>query len=1030
MKLATALICLALLSALASADPRLWETPLAVRQGSHMQWTQCTARNANGEVLVIWADARAGGLDIYAQLLSPGGVPQWAADGVHVVTATNIQNEPAAVAVEGGWVVSWIDYRQPPGGNPWGQWIRAQKLDPSGNLCWLQNEGTGVLLDDQLNSDVNWSSNQVVHDGSGGAIVTWANQRLLAQRILADGSLGWTARREITNHQYSPWDLHSAGDSAGNLYLAWRDYHSNGDIVYVAKVTPGGDIPWGVNGVTASNAASRQVAPRICADGAGGCFLGWFDNQDYSNPFIRGQRLNAEGQRLWSGDGIYIRGNLPTQYDESFDIAASYDGSVCDGMIAVWQDERVNGSISEVFGQKISPLGLALWLQNGVKLCGDAGGTNANPTGSSRTAPVFTSDDAGGAVVVWNDVRNNLSGWLRPCQLYGGRILADGSLAWGESGIFVADNSIQSIAADLQANSGFLVVYDRLNYRNQSLRCQQVTSAGQIQFPDSGAVIMRGRAENAYDLQSIPLGGGRVALVWRDGQGSQSYGSLYYQIVASDRQTEKAPQGTPLIIRDEFEAIEISEFALCSDAAGGFFVIAREYRDTTRITAMHVDNTGMVISDPGGQRVAAPADVIDFAGPNCTSDGHGGCYIFLSAYDYSFNMDLYVIRLNAACSPVWPAPLRLSQDITDDVVFDQVTHPDGSCTVLRRTGSFGMYGLRATRIDSRGVIIYNVSVSTDGNVQSGAAAVTDGFGGIYAAWTDNRSGNNRQDIYASHIDVAGHEVWAHNGIAVCADSFIQVSPVLDKDAEGNLFVFWADFRNNIDDDIYAQKLSPTGAALWTAGGRPVCTAAYDQNQLRIVSDGGSGVFAVWRDSRAGSTSGNSYIYGTHLQGDGAPVDDPYWLVNGNAITDTISDTQWQPELCDDGAGGFLVAWFRHVDSETAGIYFTDIDAQRIRNVASAAAPHPAVSYQFELAQNYPNPFNPATMISFSLPQSGQTRLIVYNLLGEEVTRLTDRVMPAGQYRISFNGNALSSGIYFYRLESPAGMLTRRMLLLK
>ena len=83
-----------------------------------------------------------------------------------------------------------------------------------------------------------------------------------------------------------------------------------------------------------------------------------------------------------------------------------------------------------------------------------------------------------------------------------------------------------------------------------------------------------------------------------------------------------------------------------------------------------------------------------------------------------------------------------------------------------------------------------------------------------------------------------------------------------------------------------------------------------------------------------------------------------------------------------------------------------------------------------LAQNYPNPFNPVTKISYSLPVSGDVTLIIYNLLGEEVARLVDGFQQAGKYNTTWNASNVSSGIYFYRLQSADFTETRKMVLLK
>lgn len=85
---------------------------------------------------------------------------------------------------------------------------------------------------------------------------------------------------------------------------------------------------------------------------------------------------------------------------------------------------------------------------------------------------------------------------------------------------------------------------------------------------------------------------------------------------------------------------------------------------------------------------------------------------------------------------------------------------------------------------------------------------------------------------------------------------------------------------------------------------------------------------------------------------------------------------------------------------------------------------------YELAQNYPNPFNPTTKISFTIPVDQQVALKVYNSLGEEVATLVNNNLTKGSYTINFDANGLSSGLYFYKLESGNKVLVRKMVLLK
>ncbi len=86
--------------------------------------------------------------------------------------------------------------------------------------------------------------------------------------------------------------------------------------------------------------------------------------------------------------------------------------------------------------------------------------------------------------------------------------------------------------------------------------------------------------------------------------------------------------------------------------------------------------------------------------------------------------------------------------------------------------------------------------------------------------------------------------------------------------------------------------------------------------------------------------------------------------------------------------------------------------------------------EYALFQNYPNPFNPATNINFSIPTSGFVTLKVYNIQGKEVTTPVDGEFAAGNYQITFNGNGLASGMYFYKLTSESFTEVKKMILMK
>ncbi len=85
---------------------------------------------------------------------------------------------------------------------------------------------------------------------------------------------------------------------------------------------------------------------------------------------------------------------------------------------------------------------------------------------------------------------------------------------------------------------------------------------------------------------------------------------------------------------------------------------------------------------------------------------------------------------------------------------------------------------------------------------------------------------------------------------------------------------------------------------------------------------------------------------------------------------------------------------------------------------------------FKLYQNYPNPFNPSTKIKYEVPENANITLKVFDVLGKEISVLVIEKQNAGIYEVNFDGNNLSGGVYFYKLESYKFSLTRKFIILK
>ncbi len=138
---------------------------------------------------------------------------------------------------------------------------------------------------------------------------------------------------------------------------------------------------------------------------------------------------------------------------------------------------------------------------------------------------------------------------------------------------------------------------------------------------------------------------------------------------------------------------------------------------------------------------------------------------------------------------------------------------------------------------------------------------------------------------------------------------------------------------------------------------------------------------------------------------------------------TLDLTYTNSEVLTHAEGGFPAGdlnWFPDKKADWEEWIKTDVEKDIDVSVPS----------EYKLSQNYPNPFNPTTEISFSIPVSGNTTLAVYNVLGQQVATLVSQELTAGSYKYQFDASNLTSGIYFYKLQSNNYSQVKKMMLLK
>jgi photosystem II stability/assembly factor-like uncharacterized protein len=147
-------------------------------------------------------------------------------------------------------------------------------------------------------------------------------------------------------------------------------------------------------------------------------------------------------------------------------------------------------------------------------------------------------------------------------------------------------------------------------------------------------------------------------------------------------------------------------------------------------------------------------------------------------------------------------------------------------------------------------------------------------------------------------------------------------------------------------------------------------------------------------------------------------------------TSTITDNNWV-NIGQNLPNGRVLSLFVNdssvfVGTELSGIWLAPLsEVTGIKSPTTSALPK-----SFQLEQNYPNPFNPSTTISYQLSKASNATLSVYDILGRHVATLIDAKQNPGNYKVVFNASKISSGVYFYRLETNNYVAVRRMIVIK
>jgi hypothetical protein len=217
---------------------------------------------------------------------------------------------------------------------------------------------------------------------------------------------------------------------------------------------------------------------------------------------------------------------------------------------------------------------------------------------------------------------------------------------------------------------------------------------------------------------------------------------------------------------------------------------------------------------------------------------------------------------------------------------------------------------------------------------------------------------------------------------------------------------------------------------WIISGKN--TYAYDSNDnmtsnlCRSSNSDGTNWVDLYRHTFTFNTNGNliSHLYEFTYTGNLTNQDRYTYTYNSNGkLTSYLSEiwlgTEWANNLTYFSFVGEKGNIYSFYGAKVEIFYNTTTKVEEDENILDYA-----------LSQNYPNPFNPSTIISYSIPKSELVELKVYDLLGREVANLVEEEQTAGNYKIEFDASKLSSGIYFYRLQSGGFTNTKKLILLR
>jgi hypothetical protein len=426
--------------------------------------------------------------------------------------------------------------------------------------------------------------------------------------------------------------------------------------------------------------------------------------------------LSGTARAEWKLNGIPVCSD-PLSQSPSDMIS---DGS--GGAFIIWSDGRGGSYSPDVYAQRISWNGTALWQKDGLPVC-----TAFRAQSGAR----MISDGAGGIIVVWTDYRD-----IAP-QVFAQRIDGSGTIQWQQNGVPIEAGVGGGVATD-GAGGAFIVFGGETK-----LNAQRIDGNGNRLWSAGGVSVSTGGFEK-YDPAIAADGMGGAIIAWAE-QTSSPINSYYVraQLVTSSGTRYWASNGITLFYST---ATLFEGPAVVGDGKGGAFVTAAD--GNTRIFGRRIRHSGSLVA------AAQTLNAIDYLTRSASplvSDNGGGATAFWGA------SDLYARRLGGDGLVRWPSEIvYCSQPGTQR---DAAATSGDSATAMTawKDGRSGGYDIYAQKFDTTGAALWQpegIAVCTAGADQGNPRIVSDMRGGAIVAWSDARSGN--LDIYASVVNPQYH----------------------------------------------------------------------------------------------------------------------------------------------------------------------------------------------------------------------------------------------------------------------------------